>query len=57
MIDAVDYIEIAASSNNDYSVANGSIRGQQGWKKEGNHVYVPVSKTKGYVNFVKKKSS
>lgn len=56
-IDGVDYIEVAASSNNDYSITEASLRGQQGWKKEGDHVYVPVNKTKGYVNFIKGKSS
>jgi len=42
---------------NDYSITETSLRGQQGWKKEGDHIYVPVNKTKGYVNFIKGKSS
>ena len=50
--DGKDYLIISQTSQNDNSVGIDSLRGKQGWlsDSEGN-IYVPVSETKGYVNF------
>ena len=43
---------ISQTSSNDNAVGKDNLRGKQGWLKdsEGN-ILVPVSETKGYVNF------
>ncbi|MGP1587611.1 MAG: hypothetical protein ACTTHG_04645 [Treponemataceae bacterium] len=43
---------ISQTSINDNAVGKENLRGKQGWLKDDNgNILVPVSETKGYVNF------
>ena len=47
-----DYLMISQTSINDSAVGKENLRGKQGWLKDDNgNILVPVSETKGYVNF------
>lgn len=50
--DGIDYLIISGTSDNDTAVGKDNLRGKQGWLKGSNgEILVPVSETKGYVNF------
>ncbi|HOF84971.1 MAG TPA: RHS repeat-associated core domain-containing protein [Treponemataceae bacterium] len=50
--DGIDYLIISGTSDNDSAVGKDNLRGKQGWLKGSNgEILVPVSETKGYVNF------
>ena len=49
------YLRVSATSKNDSVTEAGTLRGGQNWIKSeiDNTILVPISKTKGYVNFIK----
>lgn len=50
--DGKDYLIISQTSENDNAVGKDNLRGKQGWLKDDNgNILVPVSETKGYLNF------
>ena len=50
--DGKDYLIISQTSENDNAVGKDNLRGKQGWLKDANgNILVPVSETKGYLNF------
>ena len=50
--DGKDYLIISQTSDNDNAVGKDNLRDKQGWLKDDNgNILVPVSETKGYVNF------
>ena len=50
--DGKDYLIISITSDNDSAVGKENLRGKQGWIEGKNGEFlVPVSETKGYVNF------
>lgn len=47
-----EYLVIPQTSVNDNAVGKENLGGKQGWLKDDNgNILVPVSETKGYVNF------
>ena len=53
-IDGTDYLKVSPTSENDSVVGKESPRGKQGWRESSTGdgtILVPVSQTKGYVNF------
>ena len=53
-VNGIEYIRITPTSNNDSNVSAGSMRGNQNWilSSDGT-ILMPVSATRGYVNFMK----
>ena len=50
--DGIDYLIISQTSENDSALGKDDCRTNQGWIKDTNgNILVPVSETKGYVNF------
>ena len=50
-IDGKDYLSISNTSDNDSAVGKDDLRGKQGWIERNGKILVPVSETKGYINF------
>ena len=53
-INGAEYLIVSPTSNNDRKTSENDPRGKQGWKQPiDGFILVPVSETKGYVNFKK----